>query len=64
MTAKLGEKAMIGFIVAIIVMGLFGPWLISLLLAIVCGGCWWATRGRDVAPRAGTRTHQRRPLSS
>lgn len=66
MLARYGEKAMMLFIVAIIVLGLFGPWLISMLLAVVCGGCWYAARSCARAevqgpPRA---PHQRRPLSS
>ncbi len=30
---------MIAFIVAIIIAGFFGPWVISLMLAAVCVGC-------------------------
>ncbi|MDB5570716.1 MAG: hypothetical protein JWN93_1899 [Hyphomicrobiales bacterium] len=44
MRSRFLEKAMTSFIGAIIVLGLFGPWLISLLLAAVCGGCWYAGR--------------------
>lgn len=39
MTASYGEGAMIVFIVAIIIAGFFGPWVISLLLGGVCVGC-------------------------
>ena len=53
MFARFAEKAMVGFIVFIIVVGLFGPWLISLFLAALCAGCWYACRphqgaGKDV----------------
>ena len=53
MFTRFAEKAMVGFIVLIIVVGLFGPWLISLFLAALCAGCWYASRpqqggGKDV----------------
>jgi len=44
---------MIAFIVATIVAGLFGPWLISLFLAALCAGCWWASRRAPRTPGAG-----------
>ncbi|MBX9758680.1 MAG: hypothetical protein K2Y29_07865 [Beijerinckiaceae bacterium] len=39
MLANVGEVAMVGFIVAIIIAGCFGPWVISLILGAVCVGC-------------------------
>lgn len=53
MFVRFAEKAMVSFIVGVIILGLFGPWLISLFLAALCGGCWYASRqhqngGRDV----------------
>jgi hypothetical protein len=53
MFARFAEKAMVAFIVGIIIVGFFGPWLISLFLAALCAGCWYASRpqqgaGRDV----------------
>lgn len=49
---------MMFFIVAVIVAGLFGPWLISLILAAVCGGCWYAGR-----PSHHSRYSHRRELA-
>ncbi|MFZ9502441.1 MAG: hypothetical protein ACO27F_12820 [Beijerinckiaceae bacterium] len=51
MSFRFAEWAMVAFIVATIVAGLFGPWLISLVLAALCGGCWWAAR-RAAAARS------------
>jgi hypothetical protein len=53
MFARFADKAMVAFIVGIIIVGFFGPWLISLFLAALCAGCWYASRpqqgaGRDV----------------
>ncbi len=39
MFGNLAEGAMIAFILAIIVAGFFGPWVISLILGAVCVGC-------------------------
>lgn len=39
MGANFAERAMVAFIVAIIIAGFFGPWVISLMLALVCIGC-------------------------
>jgi len=44
MFARFAEKAMALFIVGIIILGFFGPWLISLFLAALCAGCWYACR--------------------
>jgi hypothetical protein len=52
MSSRFAEKAMIAFILATIVAGLFGPWLISLLLAFLCAGCWWASRRAPRGPES------------
>jgi hypothetical protein len=39
MIANFAEGAMVAFIVAIIIAGFFGPWVISLMLGAVCLGC-------------------------
>jgi hypothetical protein len=39
MVGNLTERAMMGFILAIIIAGFFGPWVISLILGAVCVGC-------------------------
>lgn len=39
MIASVAEGVMVGFIVAIIIAGFFGPWVISLMLGAVCLGC-------------------------
>ncbi len=39
MIANRSEGVMIAFIVAIIIAGFFGPWVISLMLGAVCVGC-------------------------
>jgi hypothetical protein len=39
MFANATEAAMAAFIVAIIVAGFFGPWVISVMLGAVCVGC-------------------------
>lgn len=44
MIVRFAEKAMVGFIVGVIILGLFGSWLISLFLAALCAGCWYACR--------------------
>ena len=54
MSSRFAEWAMIAFILATIVAGLFGPWLISLFLAALCAGCWWASRRSPAAPDART----------
>ena len=41
---RVAEGVMMSFIFGVIVAGLFGPWLISLFLTAVCGGCWYAGR--------------------
>ena len=53
MFARFADKAMVAFIVGIIIVGFFGPWLISLFLAALCAGRWYGSRpqqgaGRDV----------------
>jgi hypothetical protein len=53
MSSRFAEWAMIAFIIATIVAGLFGPWLISLFLAALCAGCWWASRRPNRPPGAG-----------
>lgn len=47
MGASLAEGAMVAFIVAIIIAGFFGPWVISLILAAVCVGCLGFKRMND-----------------
>ena len=44
MFASLAEGAMAAFILAIIIAGFFGPWVISLILGAVCVGCLGAWR--------------------
>lgn len=51
MFARFAEKAMALFIVGIIIAGLFGPWLISLILAALCAGCWYACRPQQGCDR-------------
>jgi hypothetical protein len=53
MSSRFAVWAMIAFIIATIVVGLFGPWLISLFLAVLCAGCWWASRRGTSARDAG-----------
>ena len=47
MVANLTEGAMVAFIVAIIIAGFFGPWVISLMLGAVCVGCLGLKRMSD-----------------
>ncbi len=44
MVLRVSEWAMLAFILAIIVAGLFGPWVISAILLAVCAGCWGMAR--------------------
>ena len=39
MIANAVEGVMVAFILAIIIAGFFGPWVISLMLGAVCVGC-------------------------
>jgi hypothetical protein len=39
MFASVAEGAMAAFILAIIIAGFFGPWVISVFLGVVCVGC-------------------------
>ncbi len=47
MIANIAEGAMVGFIVAIIIAGFFGPWVISVILGAVCVGCLGMKRMSD-----------------
>lgn len=47
MVGSFAEGAMVAFILAIIVAGFFGPWVISVLLGAVCVGCLGLKRTSD-----------------
>jgi hypothetical protein len=47
MVGSLAEGAMVAFILAIIVVGFFGPWVISVMLGAVCLGCIGLRRMSD-----------------
>jgi len=62
---QIAEYGMWTFILAVIVAGLFGPWVISVLLSSLAALCVRA-RYRDAAParKSGPRPHRRQAIMS